>query len=393
MNRVFVQGTAPRLPTVGIIGGGQLALMLARAASQLGLRARVIDPSPDCPARREVADFCEGRPESSVALHSFAADADVITLENEFIDASLLAALEAEGREVWPSSRTMALVQDKLVQKQTLRNAAVPVVDFVAVGEHASVQDIASQIGLPFVLKKRCLGYDGTGNFTVHRAEDWSAAMEKLGGHGSGLYAERWCPFERELAVIVTRSKIGNHALYPVVETRQRDHVCEHVIAPAIVADSIANQTKLLARQAIEAIDGVGSFGVEFFLLNDGTVLVNEIAPRVHNSGHYTIEACDCSQFENHIRAVRGLPLGSTELRAPAAMVNLLGKTTATGAPRGIADALAASGAHIHLYGKLHAARGRKMGHVTALGSTVEDALATAQRAADCIHFDQPLLT
>ena len=343
--------------------------------------------------RREIADFCEGSHLSLAALDELATDADVITLENEFVEASLLAELEAKGREVWPSSRTMSLVQDKLVQKQTLRNAGVSVVDFVPVSEGASVQDIASQIGLPFVLKKRCLGYDGTGNFTVHRAEDWPVALEKLGGHKSGLYAERWCPFERELAVIVTRSKTGEHAVYPVVETRQRDHVCEQVIAPASVAETIASKATHLALQAIESVEGVSSFGVEFFLLADGTILVNEIAPRVHNSGHYTIEACECSQFENHIRAIRGLPLGSTKLRAPAAMVNLLGKTAATGAPRGIADALAISGAHMHLYGKLHAARGRKMGHVTALGSTTDEALATAQSAADCIHFDQPFLT
>ncbi len=393
MHSLFKNTFSQRLPTVGIIGGGQLALMLVRAAAQLGLRARVIDASPECPAQREVADFCEGSPESLAALIRFAMQADVITLENEFIDARLLAGLEAQGCEVWPASRTMSLVQDKLVQKQTLRNAAVPVVDYVPVNEGSTVQDIACQIGLPFVLKKRRLGYDGTGNFTVHRAEDWPAALEKLGGHKSGLYAERWCPFERELAVIGARSKTGEHAVYPVVETRQRNHVCEQVIAPAAVADNIAEQATRLALQAIEAVDGVGSFGVEFFLLADGTILVNEIAPRVHNSGHYTIEACVCSQFENHIRAIRGLPLGSTKLRAPAAMVNLLGKTSAGGAPRGIADALAISGAHVHLYGKLHAARGRKMGHVTALGCTADEALATAQRAADGIHFDQPLLT
>lgn len=393
MNRFFIQESAPRLPTVGIIGGGQLALMLVRAASQLGLRSRVLDSSSSCPAQREVADFCEGDYLSASALRAFASDIDVVTLENEFIDASLLASLESRGLEVWPSSRTMSRVQDKLLQKQTLRNAAVPVVDFGSVSDDASVQDVAAQVGLPFVLKKRCLGYDGTGNFTVHREEDWPVALKKLGSHNAGLYAERWCPFDRELAVMVVRSKSGEHAIYPVVGTQQRNHVCEQVIAPAPIADSLAQRATRLALQAIEAFDGVGSFGVEFFLLRDGTLLVNEIAPRVHNSGHYTIEACECSQFENHIRAIRGLPLGSTKLRAPAAMVNLLAKTNASGAPRGIADALAVLGANVHLYGKLHAAPGRKMGHITALGRTAQEALATAQRAADRIHFDQPHLT
>ncbi len=393
MNRVIIQGFVPRLPTIGIIGGGQLALMLARAASQLGLRARVLDSSPLCPAQREVADFCEGSHQSQDALNRLATDSDVITLENEFVDATMLAALEAQGHEVWPSSRTMSLVQDKFVQKQTLQSAGVPVVGFELVTPDCAIDDVRRLMGSPFVLKRRCLGYDGTGNFTVHQETDWPAAVRKLGGHEAGLYAERWCPFERELAVIVTRSKNGEHVVYPVVETRQRNHVCEQVIAPAAVPKEIQERVTQLALQAIKAVDGVGSFGVEFFLLSDGNLLVNEIAPRVHNSGHYTIEACECSQFENHIRAVCGLPLGSAKLRAPAAMVNLLASENASGAPRGIADALAIPGASLHLYGKLHAAPGRKMGHITALGKTTDDALAVAQRAASHIHFDQPILS
>jgi 5-(carboxyamino)imidazole ribonucleotide synthase len=391
MNRVFVQGPVPRLPTVGIIGGGQLALMLARAASQLGLSARVLDASPACPARREAAYFCEGSYQSPATLNRFSEEADVVTLENEFVEAPLLAGLESLGREVWPSSRTMALLQDKLVQKQTLRAAGVPVTDFEPVPTPASQDAAAAMMGYPFVLKRRCLGYDGTGNFTVTAPSDWDAALEKLGGHEAGLYAERWCAFDRELAVIVTRGKAGDLAVYPVVETRQNDHVCEQVIAPAPVPEAIAGRAARIASEAVAAVDGVGSFGVEFFLMQDGGLLVNEMAPRVHNSGHYTIEACECSQFENHIRAIRGLPLGSTKMRAPAAMVNLLAKTLASGAPRGIADALAIPGAHVHLYGKLHAAQGRKMGHVTALGETPEEALAIARSAAESIHFDQPI--
>jgi 5-(carboxyamino)imidazole ribonucleotide synthase len=205
------------------------------------------------------------------------------------------------------------------------------------------------------------------------------------------LYAERWCAFDRELAVIVTRGKAGDRAVYPVVETRQNDHVCDEVIAPAAVSETIAVEAARIAWEAVEAVDGVGSFGVEFFLMQDGRLLVNEMAPRVHNSGHYTIEACECSQFENHIRAIRGLPLGSTRMTGAAAMVNLLAKSLGSGAPRGIADALAIPGAHVHLYGKLHAAPGRKMGHVTALGETVEEALAIARSAAERIHFDQPI--
>ncbi len=378
------------LPTVGIIGGGQLALMLVRAASQLGMRARVLDPSPTCPARREVADFIEGRHESQSSLNQLAMDSDVVTLENEFVASSFLAELEKQGREVWPSSRTIALVQDKLVQKQTLQCAGVAVTDFESVTNDSAQDEIAQKFGYPFVLKRRCLGYDGTGNHTVKQESDWLVAVKKLGGFEAGLYAERWCPFVKELAVIVTRGKNGDHVTYPVVETRQNNHVCEQVIAPADIPESLSQSVMQVATQAIEAIDGVGSFGVEFFLLQDGTLLVNEIAPRVHNSGHYTIEACECSQFENHIRAIHGLPLGCAKLKAPTAMVNLLGKIRASGIPRGLADALAISGAHVHLYGKGYAAPGRKMGHITAMGKTADEALNIAQRAASSIHFDQP---
>ena len=393
MNCVNIENTAPRLPTLGIIGGGQLALMLVRAASQLGLRARVTDASQACPAQREVSEFYQGSYQSAEALGNFAKGADVITLENEFVDAALLASLERQGAEVWPSSHTMSRVQDKLIQKQTLRNAGVPVVEFLPVSAGDSFDKIARELGLPFVLKTRCLGYDGNGNHTIQRSEHFAAALDRFGGPQAGLYAERWCPFERELAVIVTRSKNREHAIYPVVETRQRNHVCEQVLAPAPIAEAMAGRAAQLALQAIEAIDGIGSFGVEFFLLSDGTLLVNEIAPRVHNSGHYTIEACECSQFENHIRAILGLPLGSTRMRAPAAMVNLLATTTSSGAPRGLGRALTIPGASVHLYGKPHASPGRKMGHVTALGTTADEALAVAQKAAASIHFDLPLLT
>ncbi len=390
-NHLFVPGTQPRLASLGIIGGGQLALMLARAASQLGVRTRIIESSPLCPAHREVADFCEGKLSSAADLAEFAAKADIITLENEFVASSLLAGIEATGKQVWPSSKTMALVQDKMIQKQTLVSGGVPVVTFIPVDATTTADSISAQIGYPFVLKRRTLGYDGTGNFTVRSGDDWSAALAKLGNAPDSLYAEKWCPFDRELAVMVTRSANGEHALYPVVETVQANHVCEQVLAPARLSTEAAEQAKSIALKAVESVGGVGSFGVEFFLLPDGQLLVNEMAPRVHNSGHYTIEACDCSQFENHIRAVLGLPLGSTKLRAPAAMVNLLAKTSASGAPNGIEEALAVSGASVHLYGKLGAKPGRKMGHVTALGRTVEEALSTAQTAADAIQFDLPL--
>lgn len=377
------------LHTIGILGGGQLALMLARAASQLGIRVRVLESGPDCPAKRSVAECVQGSWEEPATLQAFAQGCDLLTLENEFVSAPLLEELEKLGHTVLPSSATMRLVQDKLIQKQTLRAAGLPVVDFVSVENQAAAQQALKLLGLPCVLKRRTLGYDGTGNFTIRCVEDLEKGVERLGGYPAGLYLEKWCDFSRELAVMVTRGKNAGTAVYPVVETVQENHVCSTVVAPAAVADTVATQVQQIAQQAVESLGGVGTFGVELFEEKDGTLRINEMAPRVHNSGHYTSEACDCSQFENHIRAILGWPLGSTKLRSPAAMVNLLAAKHASGTPAGLAAALEVPGAQVHLYGKLRSAPGRKMGHVTALGPDTATAVSIAKRAASLITFEE----
>jgi 5-(carboxyamino)imidazole ribonucleotide synthase len=313
----------------------------------------------------------------------------VVTLENEFVDADNLRALEAAGYAIFPTARSIALVQDKLVQKQTLAAAGLPVPRFCAVENPEAVARAAREFGLPLLLKARRNAYDGKGNVTVRSLVDIASAWQKLGGNdGSELFAEAFCPFVKELAVIITRGRDGATATYPLVETRQRDHVCHIVCAAAPVAGEIGERALDLARRAVTTVGAVGSFGVEMFLAASGEILINELAPRVHNSGHYTIEACVCSQFENHVRAVLGWPLGVTRMVAPAAvMVNLLGDRKAVGRPVGIEQALAIPGVHVHIYGKAMSGAGRKMGHVTALGATPDEALATAQRAAAQIRF------
>lgn len=379
--------TDPHWPvTLGILGGGQLALMLSHAATRLGMRVRVLDPGPTCPAG-VAAEHVRGSWTDVETLIAFAEQADIITLENEFVEARKLAEIERRGRPVLPSSSTMQLVQDKLVQKRTLQAAGVPVADFMQVANAQELQDALTAFGCPLVLKKRTLGYDGTGNFTISTPADAEAGVQKLGGYETGLYAEKWCPFTKELAVIVTRDKEGRTVMYPVVETRQDHHICSSVTVPPRITPEQSSAALQMAARAVEAVAGVGSFGIELFLMPDGSLLLNEMSPRVHNSGHYTLEACDCSQFENHIRAVCGLPLGSTRLRSAAAMVNVLAKTQGTGHPTGMTEALAVPGASVHLYGKLRASPGRKMGHVTALGEDADSALRTAQQAADHISF------
>jgi 5-(carboxyamino)imidazole ribonucleotide synthase len=374
---------------LGIVGGGQLARMTAIAALPLGVDVVVLERNPFSPAARLSPDCVVGDWADPDTLLKFAERCDVITLENEFVDATALAVLEKAGHKVFPSAGCIALTQDKLTQKQELQTAGLAVPKFQAVHSPAEIREAGKQFGWPMVLKTRRNGYDGKGNFTLKSQADVAAGWQALGGGRNALLVEVFFQFVKELAVIVTRGKDGAVAVYPVVETIQRQHVCQVVKAPAPVSDNVARRAAALAKRAVEAVGGVGSFGVEMFLSAAGDLVINELAPRVHNSGHYTIEACDCSQFENHVRAVLGWPLGNPLMVAPAAvMVNLLGTDMAPGQPRGLEDALRLTGARVHLYGKRMSGPGRKMGHITVLESSLEAGLAIAQRAAGTIHFE-----
>ena len=379
-------------PRLGIVGGGQLAKMTALAGLQLGCDVVVLERNAYSPAAKLAAHSLVGDWDNPETLLKLASQVDVVTLENEFVDADSLRTLEEAGCPLYPTARSIALVQDKYVQKQTLAAAGLPVPRCAPVAAVSRVEQVAAKLGWPLMLKARRNAYDGKGNATLRSAADVTVAWTKLGGdEGRELFLEEFCDFTTEIALIVTRGRDGGSVSYPVVETVQRDHVCHLVKAPASVSPEVAVRAAEVARHAVAAVGAVGSFGVEMFLTRAGDILVNELAPRVHNSGHYTIEACRCSQFENHVRAVFGWPLGSTAMVAPAAvMVNLLGTAKTVGQPRGLERALGVTGAHVHIYGKAMSGAGRKMGHVTALGATLGEALATAERAAANIAFGRP---
>lgn len=375
-------------PRLGIVGGGQLAKMTTLAALRLGCDVIVLERDSDGPAAQMATHLLVGDWNEPAWLLELASMADVVSIENEFLDPKALEELEKAGHELLPSTTCLRRVQDKMIQKQILKEAGLSVPDFTAVGSPDELADFGNDHGWPVVLKARRFGYDGKGNATVRSADEVAQAWEALRGDKNPLYVESFCPFEMELATIVTRARNGDVAQYPVVETIQKDHICHVVRAPAQVSSEVSAEVERLGRKAVEAVDGLGSFGIEMFLAADGKVLINELAPRVHNSGHYSIEACTCSQFENHVRAVMGWPLGSTDLVAPAAvMVNLLGAGKGPGAPEGLDKALAISGAHVHVYGKTLSKPGRKMGHITALGSSVVEAEQTAKEAAALIQF------
>ncbi len=373
---------------IGIVGGGQLAKMTALAALEFGCDIHILERKPEGPAMDLAGKTFIGDWDNPDDLLRLAEHADVITLENEFVDANSLAELEKAGHTLFPTAKSIGLVQDKYIQKQTLQEAGLPLSPFRAIKSRKEIIDVAKEFNWPLVIKARRNGYDGKGNATVNDENEIDAAWDKLDGDNRTLYAEAFCPFVSELAIIITTSRNGEVATYPLVESVQKDHICHIVRAPAPVSDSITEDAIDIAQRAVIAIGAIGSFGVEMFLTKDDEIIINELAPRVHNSGHYTIEACECSQFENHVRAVLGWPLGSTKMVKPAAvMINLLGQDHGSGQPAGFDEALAMSGVHIHIYGKELSMPGRKMGHVTALGETLAAAEETAQAAANVLYF------
>jgi 5-(carboxyamino)imidazole ribonucleotide synthase len=377
----------PGVGPLGILGGGQLGRMTLQAASRLGIDVVIAERFPDSPATRLTNTslvFGNGW-DDPAALDRLARLAPIVTLESEFVDWRVLAALEARGARVLPSPACVGVVQDKLLQKQALARAELPVPFFREVGDPQGVIDAAAEFGWPVMLKARRDGYDGRGNVVVHAASDAAAACRQLGWPDRELYAEAFLEFERELATLVVRTPSGEIAQYPTVETRQDPllHICREVLAPAELAPHLAEQAATIAREAIAAVGGVGAFGIELFLLRGGQICINELAPRPHNSAHYTIDACWTSQFDNHVRAVLGLPLGDPGMRVPAAaMVNLLGTRSGPIELADISSALAEEHAFVHLYGKTDDRPGRKMGHVTAVGANLAEAAERARTVA-----------
>ena len=381
---------ASNAPLIGILGGGQLARMLCIAAARLGVLTLTLERDSDCPAAHVSSRHIEGDWNDPRTVRELARRCDAITIENEFIDAGVLETLEADSIRTVPSSLCLAGIQDKLRQRDILRRHGIPSPPFAPVDSRDDLERAAHRFGYPFLLKLRRGGYDGKGNRTLRSPGDIDPAWNDFGGSPGTLLAEGFCRFRMEIAQMTCRAASGETADWPVVETLQKDHVCHMVKAPADIAPGERRKAREVARAAVEAMGGTGSIGVEMFLTGEGQVLVNELAPRVHNSGHYTIESCIASQFENHVRALLGWPLGSTAMTAPAAvMINILGDADGPGFPRGVKDLLDVPGARLHLYGKRECRRGRKMGHITVLADSAEDALERARRAADTLSFDR----
>ena len=346
--------------TIGILGGGQLGRMLAMAAARLGLRCQVFSPDPDSPAFEVVLNATCAEYADVEALELFANDVDVITYEFENIPAAAAMILGAR-RPVLPERKILETTQDRLAEKDFVKRLGVATADYADVTSAASLRDAITRIGLPAVIKTRRFGYDGKGQAIIREGDDPDRIWTALGTKSAIL--EAFIPFEREISVIAARSADGHVECYDVTENEHRDHILKVSRAPAAIPDNLAAEARSIAEKIAGALDYVGVLAVEMFVLNDRDgprVLVNEIAPRVHNSGHWTLDGATISQFEQHIRAIAGWPLGRPVRHGQVTMTNLIGDEI-----NGYEAWLSVPGATVHLYGKGPPRPGRKMGHVT----------------------------
>ncbi|NOY40643.1 MAG: 5-(carboxyamino)imidazole ribonucleotide synthase [Planctomycetes bacterium] len=375
------QAARPILPgaTLGMLGSGQLGRMFAQAAARLGYFVHVFSPDAGSPtsqvARQEtIADY-----DDTEAVAKFAQSVDVVSFEFENVSAAATETI-AKYVPVRPSGRVLHITQDRLREKRFLQSAGIPCTPFAEITSGEELSAAVDAIGTPAVLKTTAWGYDGKGQAKINTAADAPTAWQSL--DGQPVVYEGWVDYQQEFSVLVTRSTIGEIAICGPIANEHANHILDLSVYPAPELAGAASEAGQIARTIVEQLDVVGIICVEFFLTTDNRLLVNEIAPRPHNSGHLTIEACRTSQFEQQVRAICGLPLGESTAHCPAAMANLLGDLWQSGEPNWQA-ALTDPHVHLHLYGKAEARPGRKMGHLTVLADTAEEAVRRAIRARD----------
>jgi len=354
-------------PTLGVVGGGQLGRMLAEAAAPLGVEVVVADPTPDAPAAPVARDQVVGDFDDPETVRELADRADFLTFEIELADPELLESVSEEfDVPVHPDPDTLRTIEDKLVQKRRLADAGIPVPEFREVDTVEAIHAAGEELGYPLMLKARQGGYDGRGNVPVESPDDAAEALDAVGGDAM---VEEFVDYERELAVMGCQGD-GETDAFPVTETVHREEILRETVAPARADDAVGERAREVALDVLDVLDGRGVFGIELFQGPDDEILLNEIAPRPHNSGHWTIEGCHTSQFEQHVRAVTGRALGDTGQRAPTVSANILGdvdeRQTAT--LHGEESVFETPRAHLHWYGKREVYRLRKMGHVTLVG-------------------------
>ncbi len=379
---------------IGIVGGGQLGKMMLLEAKKMGFFAAILDPVEDCPAHsisdvHVVAGFNDRG-----AIRELARQTDVLTYEFEHINADALTELEEEGFVVYPTAKSLKIIQNKFTQKKCLKDANIPVPDFFSVKTQSEIQELGSKMGYPLILKSCTGGYDGKGNYVINEEKEIDAAWTALKGDQQELMIEEFIPFTMEISVLACRGINGQTVVYPVAENEHENNILKQTKVPANISEETTKTAMDIAREVMNVFQGVGMFCVEMFVtqaenMSKSFVLVNEIAPRPHNSGHYTIEACATSQFMQHIRAITGLPLGSPKLLTPSVMRNILseegykGEAIVTGAE----ETLSLEGVNLHIYGKKTASPNRKMGHITVCLDNIKDCEEVAEVASQKVKI------
>ena len=347
---------------LGIIGGGQLGMMLTEAAKSMPLdisKIIVLDPTENCPAVKVGAEQIVADFKDKSSIKELAERSDIITYEIESGDSAVLKSLESTC-EINPSPETLRVIQDKLTQKKFLNDNNIPVAKFSEISSRIELEAKINEFGFPVLLKTRRDAYDGRGNFKINSKEQISIALKAF--EGKSLMVEEFIDFKMEVSVIAARSTTGEIKTFPVVENIHEDNILKMTIAPARISDEVSKKAEEIAHKTMEVLHGAGVFGIEMFVTSDDQLLINEIAPRVHNSGHHTLQSSKTSQFEQHLRAILGMELGSTELLHPTIMYNILGPKGFTGKYK--KPSLTIANSFLKMYGKLESKPKRKIGHV-----------------------------
>lgn len=372
---------------IGIIGGGQLGKMIAQEAKRMSLKVVVLDPIYDCPASFVSDDVIVADFKDESAIRKLAAMSDILTYEIELANSNVLKELESKNYPVYPSPETLRLVQNKYRQKSFLKNNNISVPKFDLVRSQEHLEELCEQYGLPAILKASEDSYDGRGNFLISSKDGVKQGL--LTFEGRECMLEKFIPFVKEISVMTARNPSGQIESFPVAENIHVNNILDMTIAPARISEKVLAKAQEIAQKTLRTLKGAGIFGIEMFVLPDGDIVINEIAPRPHNSGHYSIEACSISQFEQHIRAVLDLPLSKPRLLTPAVMLNLLGPEDRSGPYKisGLKELFSISGLKLHVYGKKISKPRRKLGHITITSQTIDEAISKAEIARNIVKI------
>lgn len=374
---------------IGIIGGGQLGKMMILEAKKMGFYTAILDPTKECPADSIADKHLVAAFDDEEAIRELAEISDLLTYEFEHIGVKVLKELEDEGHKIYPTARSLEIIQNKFHQKNMLAQNNIPVPEFTNVTSLEDIKEAGDKFSFPIMLKSCKGGYDGKGNKLIKNEAEVEAAYQSLDGGENQLMVEEYIPFKKEISVLACRGIDGEKTVFPVGENEHRDNILFETKVPADISLEVEEKADQLAEEVLDIFSGVGMFCIEMFVTEDDRLYLNEIAPRPHNSGHYTIEGCVTSQFEQHIRAITGLPQGDTSLLRPSVMRNILGSgKEGEAVVVGLDLALKIREAKAHIYKKKISRPGRKMGHITVTAETLEAAAEKVEKAAELLKIE-----